>query len=195
MRYDPFNHNRRSTCLRGYNYSRAGAYFLTICVLDRECLLGNCVGEEIILSQIAETAKRCWINIPEHFENIILDEFVIMPNHIHGIISIRNGTHRRGVPWNAPTRTSISPPKGSLSVVVRNYKAAAARLIRLAGHHEFRWQRCFLPVRYSYEDLQIRLCFAIRNRPPILCGIHKRNRDALGITTTEGFHPQKEDYP
>ena len=86
------NFNRRSIRLRNYDYSQAGAYFVTICCQDRQCYFGRIKNRKIELSIFGHIIKMNWENIPGHFKNVILDEYVIMPNHMHGIIII-NG-HR-----------------------------------------------------------------------------------------------------
>lgn len=124
--------------MQGYNYASAGAYFVTVCVRDRKCLFGNVVDGEIQFSDIGRIASRCWDEIPNHFPYVELDEYVVMPNHVHGIIVIKEhancgDVHGRDVQLNVPTigndvkdyKTSvISPKRGSLSVIVRTYKAA-----------------------------------------------------------------------
>jgi len=142
MKYNPHIHQRRSIRLKDYDYSSAGAYFVTICTHDKECWLGDLVNSEMVLSEIGQIAKALWLEIPQHFENVILDDFIIMPNHVHGIVL---NTDSRGVQLNAPTKTNyystISPKKNTLSVVIRTYKAALTRACRQQGYEFFRWQR------------------------------------------------------
>ena len=92
MRHPPDRHHRRSIRLKGHDYTQPGAYFVTICTRDRECLFGHMVNGEMRLNDAGEIARRCWEGIPDHFPSVELDAFVIMPNHVHGIIVI----HRRG---------------------------------------------------------------------------------------------------
>lgn len=87
MTYNPDKHHRRSIRLKGYNYSQAGAYFVTACVKDRECLFGDIVDGEMQLNDAGEMVKFVWNELPNRFSDIYLDEFIIMPNHIHGIIN------------------------------------------------------------------------------------------------------------
>jgi putative transposase len=85
-------HNRRSIRLRGYDYSRRGAYFVTVCIHDRtQRLFGDVVDGRMVLNDAGKFAQRCWTDIPRHFPggDGDLDEFVVMPNHVHGIIMIR----------------------------------------------------------------------------------------------------------
>ena len=80
--------NRKSIRLKNYNYSSKGFYFVTICTKDRKCFFGQIENNILQLSDIGELAKIFWNEIPQHFPNTELGEFVIMPNHIHGIIQI-----------------------------------------------------------------------------------------------------------
>ena len=86
--------NRRSPRLPEYDYSQPGAYFVTILVKDRQCILGKVLGEAVYLSVEGKIVERIWKQIPQHHENVELDEFVIMPNHLHGIIWLIEGEDR-----------------------------------------------------------------------------------------------------
>jgi REP element-mobilizing transposase RayT len=86
--YHPEIHHRRSIRLQEYDYSQAGLYFVTICVQNRECLFGNIADGEMRLNEIGEIARNCWMEIPQHYPDTQLYDFVVMPNHIHGIIDI-----------------------------------------------------------------------------------------------------------
>lgn len=122
MKYNPSKHHRHSIRLRGYDYSSSGAYFVTANAQDRLCLFGTVHQNGVDLYDIGNIARQCWEDIPNHFPHVELDEFIIMPDHMHGIIFIlpnddnhsgdphdgnRRGvpdhTDRRGVQLNAPT--------------------------------------------------------------------------------------------
>lgn len=89
MPYNPEIHHRRSVRLQGYDYSKEGLYFITICTIDKLCLFGEIVDTKMIRNELGEIVTQCWINIPNHFPNAILHEFIIMPNHLHGIIELK----------------------------------------------------------------------------------------------------------
>ena len=80
---------RRSIRLPNYDYSSAGAYFITICTQDRRCLLGNVSQGEMIASAAGAVVERSWQELPSRFTGIELDWFQIMPNHVHGIVMLR----------------------------------------------------------------------------------------------------------
>ena len=90
MHYNPKIHNRKSVRFNGYDYSQEGAYFITICCKDRECLFGEIKNREMILNANGNIAYNEWLKTTEIRSNVELDVFVIMPNHIHGIVIINN---------------------------------------------------------------------------------------------------------
>jgi REP element-mobilizing transposase RayT len=131
-------YRRRSIRLRNYDYSQSGAYFLTICTHNRVTYFDD--------PSIREIASDCWLQIPTHFANAELDEWVLMPNHLHGILVLENA---EGVQLNAPRPTrrilgnrfsQISPQSKALGVVIRTYKAAVTTRCRAEGL-DFVWQR------------------------------------------------------
>jgi REP element-mobilizing transposase RayT len=81
-------HHRRSIRLKGYDYTQPGAYFVTICTYDREGLFGHVVDGHMVLNACGEMVRACWREIPDHFPHVALDAFVVMPNHVHGILWI-----------------------------------------------------------------------------------------------------------
>ena len=92
MNYNPNIHHRRSIRLKEYDYSQEGLYFVTICVQKHENMFGEIIEEKMCLSPIGIIADVLWYEIKNHAQNIELHEFVVMPNHIHGIIEIVGGT-------------------------------------------------------------------------------------------------------
>lgn len=81
--------HRRSIRLRGYDYSEDGAYFVTVCTHSREPVFGEIQNGEMRLNAIGNSVKKCWNGIPNHYPVIVLDAFVVTPNHIHGIVVIK----------------------------------------------------------------------------------------------------------
>jgi putative transposase len=105
LAYNPDIHHRRSIRLQGYDYSRAGAYFITICTQNREDLFGNiivgagpCACPEMVLNQAGAMIQTVWNEIPFHYTGTEIDEFIVMPNHIHGIFVIGADPGTTGVP-------------------------------------------------------------------------------------------------
>ena len=88
MRYDSEKHHRRSIRLQNYDYTMPGAYFVTICTRERACLFGVIRDGEMWLNDAGRAVEASWNKLPARYPNISLDGFVIMPNHVHGIIVV-----------------------------------------------------------------------------------------------------------
>ncbi len=88
--HDPNVHRRRSTRLEGYDYSQAGAYFVTVVTQDRQCLFGEVRDYEMLWNEAGEMVRDVWKGLPNRFPNMKIDDFVVMPNHIHGIVEIND---------------------------------------------------------------------------------------------------------
>jgi REP element-mobilizing transposase RayT len=118
MKYDPDKHHRRSIRLKEYDYRQAGAYFVTICTWQRESLLGEVINDAMELSRYGETVQFNWDILLKRYPNIELDAFIVMPNHIHGIILLNeNDLERAGL-----ERLSVSASKSSVKPAPTNYK-------------------------------------------------------------------------
>ena len=85
--------NRRSIRLQGYDYSQPGLYYLTLSTRDRLCIFGEIRNNKMVLNDIGHHAEKCWLQIPTHFPNTVLHEYIIMPNHLHGIVEIVGANH------------------------------------------------------------------------------------------------------
>jgi len=88
VRYDPESRHRRSVRLKGYDYACAGACFVTICTQDRACLFGEIENGKMLLNDAGRMVQSVWNELPVYYAGIETDAFIIMPNHIHGIIVI-----------------------------------------------------------------------------------------------------------
>jgi putative transposase len=141
---DPAIHNRHSIRLPGYDYSQAGAYFITICTHNHECLFGDIfvgAGSEpapteraqMQLNEYGEIVKNTWEDLVNHVGNIELGEFVIMPNHIHGIIIIAGkvsiGSRFVGAGSEPAPTTTTKHKQHALPEIVRQLKTFSARRI------------------------------------------------------------------
>jgi putative transposase len=89
MKYNPNLYNRRSYRLKGHDYSKAGLYFITICIKNRDYIFGNVIDSAMELNDIGRIADDCWLEIPKHFPKVELCEYIVMPNHIHGILHLK----------------------------------------------------------------------------------------------------------
>jgi putative transposase len=113
MPYDPNRHHRRSIRLKGYDYTQPGAYFVTLVTYERMPLFGEIVNGEMRLNDIGRVAERCWLDIPSHFPHVALDAFVIMPNHVHGILWIIESPPGTAETERAKNFSPPSPPSPS----------------------------------------------------------------------------------
>ena len=126
---------RRSIRLPGFDYSRPGNYFITICADQRRCLLGSIGENGIVLTSIGEIAKKCWIEIPLHFPDVGIEAFVVMPNHLHGILVI-NPTAPGNSQQSRSTQRAESfgkPLSGAVPTIIRSFKAAVTKSVRESG--------------------------------------------------------------
>jgi len=106
---------RRSLRLKGYDYTCAGAYFVTICAQDQACLFGNIVDGGMCLNDAGHMLARLWNDIPARFVDVEIDTFVVMPNHVHGIIVLPDAANA------AATRgatTRVAPTEGNVGATL-----------------------------------------------------------------------------
>jgi putative transposase len=144
-----------------WDYGSRGAYFITICTKGRVKYFGTIKNGCMKLSDAGKIAERCWDELPEHFPNIVIDEFVIMPNHVHGIIiivkNISSGS--KDSIENSQSMSSISPKSGSIGSIIRSYKSACScKINRASPALEFNWQPRFYDIiirnHLSFERIQ-----------------------------------------
>jgi len=161
---------RRSIRLKGYDYSQAGLYFVTICCQDRICRFGKVVNGEMILNEYGQIAYNEWLKTPDIRKNVELDEFVIMPNHIHGIIRLMDwgelhssGLHSseisgvRGTPLRSPSQT--------VGAIIRGYKSSVTKQLGLLDFGEKLWQRNYHDHIIRDEQSHKRISEYIINNP------------------------------
>ncbi|MBI2298367.1 MAG: transposase [Armatimonadetes bacterium] len=129
--------------LPGYDYAAQGVYFVTICTAGRGCWLGQADHDSILLSAVGTQVERSWQALPEHFHDLDLDAFVVMPNHLHGLV-ILHGDRPPAFGEDRLTEAFGRPRAGSLSTVIRSFKSAASRAAHaLLPPGETLWQRGF----------------------------------------------------
>jgi len=148
-----------SARLQNWDYGSNAAYFVTICTQNREHYFGEIINGSMYLSEIGHLANKYWLEIPEHFPFVELDAFVVMPNHVHGIIIINKPNNDRTV----ETRHALSLPipsqpqlqnetigqkrfqnqgKGTISSIIGSYKSVLTKNARKI-HADFAWQSRF----------------------------------------------------
>lgn len=127
-----------SARLQSWDYGANGIYFVTICTNNREHFFGNIYGGKMVLNEIGMIANQYWLDIPKHFSNVILDVYVIMPNHVHGIVIIDNKGNNENT--NALIDKKWKP--GTLGVIINQYKRAVTINARKMNAG-FAWQSRF----------------------------------------------------
>jgi len=155
-------HHRHSVRLPGVDYSVPGHYFVTICVKNRSCLFGEIKDGSLSLNKLGEIARQCWENIPNHYQNVVMDEFIVMPNHVHGILQIIDADNL-GVQNIEPLRQTITKNcgvgaqyfvphlvgrnkyqhiiPGSVGSIIRGYKIGVTKWWRNNGYVGELWQK------------------------------------------------------
>ena len=155
-------HHRRSLRLKDYDYAQAGAYFVTLCTRKRICLLGDVLDGIMQRNETGQIVAEEWLAIPTHFPHATLDQFIVMPNHMHGIIIVgaqfiapKQGMDKQGAMNRAPT----------LGKMVRAFKARSTRGIRCQTNAQFAWQRNYYEHVIRDENDLARIREYITNNP------------------------------
>lgn len=177
--YNPKIHNRQSIRLQGFDYSSKGLYFITICCANRKMLFGNISNGILELNDAGKWAFECWKNIPLHFPQTIIHEFIIMPDHIHGIIEIATtpDIHAKDIRTSVENRNNhidgegvknISPfrsPSNTIGSIVRGFKIGVTKWMRENTDVQSVWQRNYHDQIIWDLESYIRISTYIRNNP------------------------------
>jgi len=155
--------------MKGWDYRSPGIYFVTICTKGKVCWFGNISNEKINLSEIGKIALKNWIDIPHHFPFVSLDEFQIMPNHIHGIVQITSSsvaTRHVASLQNEKQANRFGPLiPNSLQSIIHQYKSSVTRWCRKNEFEDFRWQPRFYEQRIRNDKDLHRIQRYIRYNP------------------------------
>lgn len=135
----------KSIRLQNWDYSSEGFYFITICTYKRMPYFGEIINGKMKLSEIGVVVQKYWHEIPMHYKNILLDEFTIMPNHIHGVLIVNfkmpvETCHGMSLP---STNAFSKPISGSISIIINQFKSAVKRHCNRNNHPNFQWQSRF----------------------------------------------------
>ena len=149
MTYDPERHHRHSIRLKNYDYAEAGAYLVTVCIERRECLLGEIIDGQMAVNEWGQVAGEVWEQIAERWPTVDLDVSVVMPNHTHGIVILRD-EGQAGEEGSDGTEGGGTPPlqiraKPTLGAVVAYWKYQTSKRINAARQTPGTrvWQRNF----------------------------------------------------
>jgi len=154
--------------LPGYNYANDGMYFITICTKDNEVFFGNVIGGKMKLSKIGEIADQYLRDIPKHFPQVKLDEYVVMPNHAHGILELRNDivVRTRHGAFLQQNSMGIHPLiKNSLSSIINHYKGAVKKWCNENNYENFEWTSRFRDTVILHENALYNFRKYIINNP------------------------------
>jgi len=162
--FDPNIHHRRSVRLAGYDYAQSGAYFVTICSHQRREVFGRVREEIAYQNEYGQIVGECWMEIPQHFPHVELDEWIVMPNHLHGILLITTDALAKGV------RPQYGASKrGSLATIINRFKGAVTRRVTALRQEQDRapvivWQKGFHDrVIRDARELEIKRRYIIEN--------------------------------
>jgi REP element-mobilizing transposase RayT len=186
MSYDSDKHQRHSIRLKDYDYSQAGAYFVTTCTYNRKCLLGEVINGEMVLSEFSEVVEREWLRAAEIRPNVELDEFIIMPNHIHGIIVINEsnvGATCRSPEGEGTSPLRKGPRSASIGAIIAGFKSAVTRRINDLRGTPYTpvWQRNYYEhVIRNENDLDEIRGYIINN--PLKWDLDSENPNNVGAT-------------
>ena len=131
VRYNPDTHHRHSIRLREYDYSEAGAHFVTICAQNRECMFGEIVDEKVILNNVGRVVESTWNELSQHYEGVETDEYIVMPNHFHGIIVLVGaGQALPRIDTTIRQNQGAASSAPTLGDIVRIFKSKSTRRVR-----------------------------------------------------------------
>ncbi|HDQ23081.1 MAG TPA: transposase [Candidatus Uhrbacteria bacterium] len=149
---------------QGYDYSMPGFYYVTICTKNRICYFGEVKGGKMILNDFGKIAQNFWQQIPEHFKNCHSDEFIVMPNHLHGIIEIFYDFDYSTV-GNTDLR-SLQKTQMLLPKIIHGFKSSVTRKInKIQNQIYFQWQKSFHDRVIRNEEELINIRYYIQQNP------------------------------
>ncbi len=165
--YNPNIHHRRSIRLKGYDYSRAGLYFVTLCCQDRACLFGEIRNGQHFLNDAGKIANGYWLEIPAHFPNAVLHEYIVMPNHVRGIIELVNeGVENQNRVENFQPQNEFQKIiPHSIGSIVRGFKIGVTKWFRQNTDVHTVWQRNYWEHIIRDDQAYQRISDYIINNP------------------------------
>ena len=179
MKFNPKIHNRKSIRLKEYDYSNPNWYYLTICTYDKRNILGKIINGKMNLNNCGKIVEEEWLKTKEIRQNIDLDYYIIMPNHLHGIIIIERRGELHSSQMNsqeknndgriqyAPTNNKLKSPSQTVGAIVRGFKSSVTKRIREFNQKEDEkvWQRNYYEHIIRNEKDFYRIRNYIQNNP------------------------------
>lgn len=151
--------HRKPNRLRNFDYSLSGYYFVTICTKNRQEYFGNVINNKMVLNQYGEIVNKYWLEIPKHYNNVELDEFQIMPNHVHIIIINTVGTiHELSLQNTYKYNDWLQRRNMLICKIIGFLKMNTSKHIHQVGLNSFKWQRSYYDhiIRNEYSLFKIR---------------------------------------
>lgn len=171
----PQDRHRSSLRLKGYDYSQPGAYFVTMCTQSRECLFGEIANDEVMLNEYGKVVEEEWLKTPRMRTRVELDEFVVMPNHLHAIMMIQEGAATMSMVVGAHSMPTVGAHSSaplrrmpqSLGSLIAGFKSAVTKrinILRMSPGVPV-WQRNYYEHIVRDEDDMNRIREYIVNNP------------------------------
>jgi putative transposase len=181
--------HRRTIRLQAHDYSQSGAYFVTIGTQERALLFGEIIDGDMRLNDAGRMVEQCWLDIPNHFPHVDLDAFVVMPNHVHGILVItdravgaKNFSPLQNT--NKPAQRPIGAPSKSIGSIIRGFKIGVTKWVRENTDTHAVWQRNYYEHVIRNEESLLRIRQYILDNPA---------RWAFDGENPEAITPEKKD--
>lgn len=156
--YKPGDRGRRSIRLRGFDYSQNAAYFVTLVTKNRQRFFGTIEDGEMMQSEAGVIAHNTWLAIPEYFPFVVLDEFIVMPDHMHGLLLFDKDLSQL-------EHSALHPQSRTLGSVVRGYKIRVTQRLRDTLGVSTIWQRDYYDIIVRSAEAMYRIRNYIRNNP------------------------------
>jgi REP element-mobilizing transposase RayT len=160
----------KSARLQDWDYGSNAGYFVTVCVADRACHFGDVLNGKMQLSALGLWAEKCWLEIPDHFPFVVLDGFVAMPNHVHGILFIdkpvetQNVVETQNIASLPGNRNAFGPQSQNLASIIRGYKIGVTKYAK-SNQLNFAWQPRFHEHVIRNQESYLRITEYIQNNP------------------------------
>ena len=193
MPYNPDTYRRRSIRLKGYDYTQAGAYFVTVVTYGRECLFGDVVDGDMVLNENGQIIVEEWVRTADIRPNVSLDVFIVMPNHIHGIIMIADG---RGTLQRAPTTERFGQPtSNSIPTIIRLFKSVTTKRINVVRGRPggAAWQRNYYEHIIRDEEDLCRIREYIVNNP-LQWEVDRENPSTNATQASPRLYPKDDPW-
>lgn len=170
MVFDSKIHHRKSYRLKGFDYTKEGAYFITICTHNSQHFFGEVVEGEMQLNEVGKIANEYLSQIPNHFSKVEIGEYIVMPNHVHCVLILHPksaGTRHVASVLDSESKMNAfgKPIPGSVSVIIQQFKSSVKRWCNKNKFEDFKWQSRFYDVIIRDDNAYRRIANYIIENP------------------------------